>query len=419
MSQFENTSSPRRELHMLNSHWQVIVIGAGPAGSVCAFRLAREGKKVLLVDKATFPRSKVCGSCISSQTLSLLRAAGMSSVIDEHMHAVDAPTITQIELCTAHGATRLPLAAGRAVSRQSLDHALIKQAQSAGVVLLEDISAFVEQEEEEQGISPSTASRRVTLQSGGASNTSPATASVTIEADCIVVADGINGQSLAHLSGTEAKNLNPVIATSSRIGAGTVVDYGGAGDHEFYKPGTIYMALHQHGYVGVVTLEQNKIDLGAAFDRDFTRLCGSPKDAARKIMEASGMPFIEEFDQGHWLGTAPFTRHRPTVASRRLFIIGDAASYGEPFTGEGIGWAVNSALLVVPYILAATTKWEDSLVSAWQKKHAGTIKAGQTTSLQLGSLLRQKQISTILIEKILKTIPSLSQKFLAKQMNTQ
>jgi len=419
MSQFENNSSSLHKLNLLDPHWQVVVIGAGPAGSVCAFRLAREGKKVLLVDKANFPRSKVCGSCISAQTLSSLREAGLNTIIDEHMQAVEAPTISQIQLCTARGATRLSLALGRALSRQSLDFALIKEAQSAGVVFLDDISAFVQEEKEGERESTNTSNgpRRVTLQAVGASNISAASESITIETDCIVVADGINGQSLAQLSGSEGKSFNPIIAASSRIGAGTVVDCTGASDEGFYKPGTIYMALHQHGYVGVVMLEQNKVDLGAAFDRDFTRLCGSPKGAARKILEASGMPFIEAFDQGHWFGTAPFTRHRQTVASRRLFIIGDAASYGEPFTGEGIGWALNSALLVVPYVLAATSKWEDSRISAWQKKHAGTIKAGQITSLQIGSLLRHKQISTLLIEKILKNFPSLSQKFLAISTN--
>ncbi len=60
--------------------WDVVVIGAGPAGAVSALLLAREGKKVLLVDKAVFPRSKVCGSCLSSKTLDYLNQAGLGDL---------------------------------------------------------------------------------------------------------------------------------------------------------------------------------------------------------------------------------------------------------------------------------------------------------------------------------------------------
>src|SRR3954468_10803523 len=56
--------------------WDVVVVGAGPAGSLAAYDLARRGLTVLLVDKATFPRWKVCGSCLSPQAQATLAAAG-------------------------------------------------------------------------------------------------------------------------------------------------------------------------------------------------------------------------------------------------------------------------------------------------------------------------------------------------------
>ena len=46
-------------------HWDGVVIGAGPAGSAAAIWLARAGRRVLLVDRATMPREKVCGCCLS------------------------------------------------------------------------------------------------------------------------------------------------------------------------------------------------------------------------------------------------------------------------------------------------------------------------------------------------------------------
>ncbi|MGH8049004.1 MAG: FAD-dependent oxidoreductase, partial [Chthoniobacterales bacterium] len=45
--------------------YDAIIVGAGPAGSVCAATLAQAGRRVLLLDKARFPRDKVCGDCLN------------------------------------------------------------------------------------------------------------------------------------------------------------------------------------------------------------------------------------------------------------------------------------------------------------------------------------------------------------------
>src|SRR5438132_14182323 len=60
--------------------WDVVVIGAGPAGAMAARQLARMGKSVLLVDKAYFPRWKVCGCCLNAGALATLRAAGLGKL---------------------------------------------------------------------------------------------------------------------------------------------------------------------------------------------------------------------------------------------------------------------------------------------------------------------------------------------------
>ncbi|MCA1852304.1 MAG: FAD-dependent oxidoreductase, partial [Beggiatoa sp.] len=63
--------------------WDVIVIGAGPAGSSAARLLARAGRSVLLVDKSSFPRYKVCGSCLNGRVLSALEAVGLGALVEE------------------------------------------------------------------------------------------------------------------------------------------------------------------------------------------------------------------------------------------------------------------------------------------------------------------------------------------------
>ena len=52
--------------------WDVVIIGAGPAGSTLALELTRQGFEVLLVDRASFPRGKVCGGCLNGNALAAL-----------------------------------------------------------------------------------------------------------------------------------------------------------------------------------------------------------------------------------------------------------------------------------------------------------------------------------------------------------
>ena len=70
------------------SSYDVIVVGAGPGGSTCASFLAREGHRVLLVDKASFPRDKPCGDAISGKSASVLRELGIADQVEERPHAI-------------------------------------------------------------------------------------------------------------------------------------------------------------------------------------------------------------------------------------------------------------------------------------------------------------------------------------------
>ena len=75
---------PRRAApDIAGTSWDVVVVGAGPAGSMAALEIARRGPSVLLVDKARFPRYRVCGCCLNGRALSLLGSAGLGGLVDE------------------------------------------------------------------------------------------------------------------------------------------------------------------------------------------------------------------------------------------------------------------------------------------------------------------------------------------------
>src|ERR1700758_904172 len=72
----------------------VLIVGAGPAGSVAATVLARAGARVRLVDRAAFPREKLCGDTLNPGTLALLRRLGMAEEAERLGLRVDGMRVT-------------------------------------------------------------------------------------------------------------------------------------------------------------------------------------------------------------------------------------------------------------------------------------------------------------------------------------
>ena len=68
--------------------YDVIVVGAGPGGSTCATFLAKDGHRVLLLDKARFPRDKPCGDAISGKSATVLREMGIADLVEAKPHAI-------------------------------------------------------------------------------------------------------------------------------------------------------------------------------------------------------------------------------------------------------------------------------------------------------------------------------------------
>jgi flavin-dependent dehydrogenase len=75
------------------------------------------------------------------------------------------------------------------------------------------------------------------------------------------------------------------------------------------------------------------------------------------------------FRRARWQGTAALNRQPMRVGDERVFLVGDSAGYVEPFTGEGIAWALEGAVRVAPLVAQAASHWDDSLSVKWQAEH--------------------------------------------------
>ena len=109
----------------------VLIVGAGPAGSVAGAILARAGARVRIVDRATFPRDKLCGDTVNPGTLARLRALNLAIGIDERSLRVEGMRVTGEHGVAIEG--RYPGGvSGRAITRRDLDWLLLQQAIAAG-----------------------------------------------------------------------------------------------------------------------------------------------------------------------------------------------------------------------------------------------------------------------------------------------
>lgn len=347
--------------------WDVVVIGAGPAGAMTAYESARRGLSVLLLDKAAFPRRKVCGCCLNGSAIETLRHTGLSAILEES----EAIPLHQLRLATAGRQAVTSIPTGAALSRERLDSSLIDAAIQAGATFWPGSLAKLGAVQSAERIV------HVDQQSWLSEQT----------ARVVVLASGLSG---ARSVGDDTPST---VSSTSRIGAGAIADSA----PRQYEPGTIFMAVDRGGYLGLVRLEDGRLDLAAAFDPGFLRECGSLGRAAETVLRSAGFPPIPGITELSWRGTPPLTRTLHRVAGERWFAVGDAAGYVEPFTGEGMAWALSCGVAVSPQIERAiqANHWDRQIERDWAAAHQKIIVSRQRICRIVSRVLRSPTLCRV------------------------
>lgn len=340
--------------------WDAAVIGAGPAGALVAYELARQGARVLLIDRARFPREKVCGGCLNGAALAALQQVGLGDLPQR----LAAPRLFNTRLYTRWNRAELSLPTGYSLARSTFDAALVCEAIAAGADFLPETMARVAHTD--------PTARWLQLERLGTKT--------MLRARVVLVADGLSGRALAG-----KRHFQPQIVPASRLGLGVTI----AAKDLPYESGTIYMACVRGAYLGMVRLEDGRLNLAAACDAQLLRRAGSPTQLAARLLQEVALPFPAELTTAAWQGTPPLTRSRRRLADERLFVLGDAATYVEPFTGEGMAWALQAAILVGPFASEAIERWTSSLTEQWEACYATQLAARQRTCQRVAQLLRR------------------------------
>lgn len=363
---------------VVRAAWDVLVIGAGPAGAIAAREAARRGASVLLVDRARFPRTKVCGCCLNGAALGILRDIGLGELPDE----CGAPALAAFHVASRGRFATIPLNEGVALSRDRLDAELIKAALTEGVAFLDQTRAVIEATEANRC--------RVELKSDDGH--------ARVYAKIVVVAGGLGCRAFADTEGDERQT-----ADSSRVGVGTVL----ADAPDDYAIGTIYMACHRDGYVGLVRLEDGRLDIAAALDGTAIRQWGGVGALVEAVLRSSGLPVPAAMAEAKWQGTARLTQRRRRVYGDRYFVVGDAAGYVEPFTGEGLAWALATGRAVVPLVLESLDAGTRMTGSAWERTQRHLVGSRMRWCRVVSRLLRHPMLVQFAV-RLLSRVPSLA-----------
>jgi len=212
----KDSDSPRELSSIQDRVWDAAVVGAGPAGAMTAYELARSGCSVLLLERQAFPRWKVCGACLSPGAQELLRGSGLGD-LPARLGGVPLDTL-QLRGWSLHA--DLPLQGSVALSRGALDTALVDAAQARGAVFLPQARTRLSR------VSADAAHLQIDLPER----------SLQLTARVVVAADGLRSGLM-----TQAGLVSPegTRRRGGKIGLGAVF-----GDRDSaYRPGVIHMAV--------------------------------------------------------------------------------------------------------------------------------------------------------------------------------
>ncbi len=361
---------------------KILVIGAGVAGCSFALRLRKHDIDVDVVEKETFPRTKVCGCCLGPAGVDQLRELGL-------LETVMASAVTTNRWQASLGGRQLSLKIpeGIAISREILDPKMVEAAQNAGVRVTMQCSATVE-EVNEHGIN-------VRLDR--------ATERTTETYDCVVIASGLRAGNL--------KGMLPW--TEEPHGPFGVSFMASSPDVE---PGTIYMACDNDGYVGLVQLESGQVDVAAALVSGSGGASqGDPLSRVQQILARSVFSSMRVEGVTPLMATPPLRRTR--IAGRgRMIAIGDAAGYVEPFTGEGMTWAMQSGIAAAD-LVAENLLQLQQIGEHWNDYMDVSVKRRKTICRIMTAMLRSP-VACRIAATTLSVFPSLVRPLLQTTRNT-
>lgn len=360
--------------------YDVIIIGGGLAGLTSALHLSQFDKQVLLIEKNTFPKHKVCGEYISNEVLPYLNSLGIDPIQE------GAKEISRVELSTVKSNIingKLPLG-GFGMSRYCIDELLANKAQENGVTILQDTVESTRFEENQFSIEAKSGAK--------------------YQANIVIGAFGKRSNLDVQMNREFIQKKSPYLAVKTHV----------KGDF----PDDL-VALHNFkgGYCGVSKVESDAINLCYIVSFSSFKKFKNIQDFQENIVYKN--TYLKEayensvpvFEKPLTISQISFETKQPV--EDHVIMCGDTAGMIHPLCGNGMGMAISSAKIASTEILKflnreiTRTQLENNYIRNWNKEFKTRLKTGHF----IAWLFRNQMISEIAYS-LLKWFPSLLSKMI-------
>ncbi len=358
---------------MNDDRYDLVVVGAGLAGSSLATQLASAGWHVLLLEQDSLPRHKVCGEFLSPEVQQILQGLQLADAVQSLQPAL----LDQATITGARGRTiTIPLPAPAwGISRYALDATLAQAAAAAGAIVRTGSRVVSYAREDDQN-----GKQRYTLSVRGADR-----GQQEIQTRAVVMACGRH-------TGSGLPPHTPSIRGNKRaVGwrrcVGIKMHYSALA-----MPSRTELYLVPGGYVGINPIEDGRANLSALFAYDaFAQAGGNVATAIQQLTRAQP-PLAERLENAlpreeSACAVAPVDTERRAAPWAEVACVGDTAAMIPPLCGDGMAMALQAAALCAPladaYLRGACT------VADWQTQYSQRWHREFDRRLRLGRLLQR------------------------------
>ncbi|GAA4278726.1 NAD(P)/FAD-dependent oxidoreductase [Aquimarina mytili] len=340
----------------MNRHSDIIIVGGGLAGLTCAIHLAMYDIEVVLIEKESYPKHKVCGEYISNEVFPYF------DFLNIDLTSIQPVDISKFVITTQKGDTihsELPLG-GFGVSRYTLDYHLVKKAKESGVQILQDQVLQVDYDTD--GFKVKTAQN------------------LMFTCDYVIGAYGKRSTLDKKLNRNFSFKKSPWLAVKGHYNA---------------KIDTNTVALHSFkgGYCGISRVEKNKVNTCYLVNYDSFKKYKDVDSFQREVMYKNEhlKSFFEDaellFDKPITISQINFDRKEPV--EHHIFMVGDSAGLIHPLCGNGMAMAIQSAQILCELLIKCYSEVVDLSRADLEKLYAQQWNQTFSKRLRTGRLLQR------------------------------